>query len=196
MEDLTWNTEEEFLQTLTRENRKNFNRYIKRFENNFEVEFREQLSDEELRHAISLFRNVKNKNLAINIFHFPDKLFEQMNLDPHLEFMTLTLKKELGETDKFVMVCFCHKNADQVYTFMLTGIDYDYNQQYGAYRQALYQMARRAKDLGCKKANFGISATIEKKRVGARLHPKVGYFQARDNFAMEMMAATIAIGQE
>ncbi|MGV3504804.1 MAG: aminotransferase class I/II-fold pyridoxal phosphate-dependent enzyme [Adhaeribacter sp.] len=196
LEDLSWNTEEEFLQTLSRENRKNFGRYIKRFEQNFDVAFREQLSDEELRHAISLFRNVKNKNLGINIYHFPDKLFEQMNLDPQWEFMTLTLKKELGETDKFVMVCFCHKNANQVYTFMLTGIDYTYNQQYGSYRQALYQMAKRAKELGCKKANFGISATIEKKRVGATPHPMVGYFQAKDNFAMEMMEATIAIGKE
>lgn len=196
VEDLSWETEEEFLATLTRENKKNYNRYIKQFEPFFDVEIKDQLPQEELQHAIQLFRNVKNRNFGINIFHFPDKLFEEMNLDPQWEFLTLTLKKELGETDKPVVVCFCHKNSSQVYSFMLTGIDYEYNFQYGAYRQALYQLVKRARALGYKKANFGISATIEKKRVGARPYPKVGYFQANDSFAMEMMEATIAIGKE
>ena len=44
--------------------------------------------------------------------------------------------------------------------------------------------------------NFGISASMEKKKVGATLYPKVGYYQAKDNFAMDMMGATIAIGNE
>jgi 7-keto-8-aminopelargonate synthetase-like enzyme len=196
VEDLTWDNEEQFLATLTKENKKNYNRYVKRFEQNFDVAFHDQLPEAELQHAIGLFRNVKNKNLGINIFHFPDKLFQEMNLDPQWEFLTLTLKKELGETDKPVMVCFCHKNSAQVYSFLLTGIDYDYNIRYGSYRQGLYQLVKRARALGYKKANFGISAAIEKKRVGAKLHPKVGYFQAKDNFAMEMMEATIAIGKE
>jgi len=195
VEDLTWTNEEQFLATLTKENRKNFNRYIKRFEHFFEVEVRDQLPEAELQHAIKLFGNVKEKNLGLNIFLFPDKIFQEMNQDPHWEFITLKIKQEYEETDMPVAVSFCHKNSSKVYSFMLTGIDYEYNEKYGAYRQMLYQIAKRAQALGCVKANYGISAAIEKKRVGARLYPKVGYSQAKDNFVMEMMEATIAIEQ-
>lgn len=196
VENLAWNTEEEYLQTLSHSARKSFKRYIKRFEQYCDVEIKSQLTEDELRHAIRLFRNVKERNLAINIFHFPDKLFYKMNLDPQWEFVTLTLKKELGETDKPVVVCFCHKNSSRVYSFMLTGIDYDYVYQYSVYRQGLYQIVKRANALGSKRANFGISATVEKKRVGARPLAMVGYFQAGDNYAMEMMETTIALKKD
>lgn len=196
VEDLTWTSEEQFLATLSKENRKNFNRYIKRYEDFFHVETRDRLPEAELQCAIRLFRNVKERNFGINIFLFPDKVFHEMNRDPNWEFITLKVKKEYMGTDMPVVVCFCHKNSSRVYSFMLTGIDYDYNEKFGAYRQALYQIAKRAQALGCKKANYGISAAIEKKRVGAKLYPKVGYCQAKDNFAMEMMEATIAIEKE
>ncbi|GAB3830987.1 hypothetical protein GCM10028895_47760 [Pontibacter rugosus] len=194
--NLGWKTETEFLDTLTKENRRNYSRYIKRYEHYFDVEVRDQLPEAELDHAISLFRNVKDKNLGLNIFLFPDKVFREMNNDPYWEFITLKLKKEFGGTGMPVAVCFCHKNAAKVYSFMLTGLDYEYTHKFGAYRQALLQIVKRANSLGYQKANLGISATLEKKRVGATAYPKVAYFQAKDNYTLEMLEATIAIEKE
>lgn len=193
---LGWNSEAGFMDTLTKESRRNFSRYIKRYEKYFDVEVRSQLPEAELQHAISLFRNVKEKNLGINIFLFPDKVFQEMNTDSHWEFITLKLKKEFGGTDMPVAVCFCQKNSAKVYSFMLTGLDYAYTHTYGAYRQALYQIVKRANELGYEKANFGISATLEKKRVGARPYPMVAYLQAKDNYTLEMLETTIAIEKE
>jgi hypothetical protein len=196
LEHLNWETEEEYKSMLSRKNRKHFMQEIKRNEHFFEVEVTNHLPDETLEYAITLFKNVKKNNIAINNFLFPDKLFYQINQQQGWEFIVLYVKEEYSVNRRPVSVCFCHLNADHVYSPALVGMDYDYLLKYGIYRQTLYQVIKRARALNCKKVNFGISASMEKKKVGATLYPKVGYFQAKDNFAMEMMEATIAIENE
>jgi 7-keto-8-aminopelargonate synthetase-like enzyme len=196
MENLNWNTEEEYKNLLSHKNRKHFVQGIKRNEHFFDVEVKSQLTAEELAYAIALFKNVKANNIAINNFLYPDKLFHQINEQQGWEFIVLSIKEEYSNNRRPVSVCFCHVNADNIYSPSLIGMDYDYLLEYGIYRQTLYQIIKRARFLNCKKVNFGISASMEKKKVGATLYPKVGYFQAKDNFDMEMMQATIAIGQE
>ncbi len=196
IENLNWTTETDYLEILSRKNRRHFVQKIKRNEHFFDVKVKNQLSGEELEYAITLFKNVKDHNVAINNFLFPDKLFHEMNESPAWEFVVLYIKEEYSDNKRPVSVCFCHINTAKVYSPMLIGMDYDYLMEYGIYRQTLYQVIKRANTLNCKKVNFGISATIEKKRVGATLYPKVGYYQAKDNYAMELMEATIAIEKD
>ena len=139
---------------------------------------------------------MKDNNLAINSFDFPKKLFYEMNSDPNWEFVVLYMKEEYNTSGHAVGVCFCQKNENEVYSFMLVGMDYGYVREYGVYRQALYNIVKRAKELGSKQANFGISAAIEKKRVGAVPHTKVAYFQATDNYVTEMMESTIVLERD
>lgn len=188
----TWNNEEEFIQSLTKSSKKGFKHYVKKHENQCYVEFKDKLSQDELTHALKLHKAVNEKNIAINSFLVPDKVFEEMVDDPSWEFGLVYINQENAETSEPIVYCFCHKNEYGVYSFMLVGMDYDYIYEYSGYRVALWELVKRAKNLGCKQANFGISATMEKKRVGARPHKRVGYFQAKDNYAMEMMEATIA----
>ena len=51
----------------------------------------------------------------------------------------------------------------------------------------LFQTIKRANELQLKKIDFGVSASFEKRKLGARIIPKVAYVQARDNYAMELM---------
>ncbi|WP_258105214.1 bifunctional aminotransferase class I/II-fold pyridoxal phosphate-dependent enzyme/GNAT family N-acetyltransferase [Marinoscillum sp. MHG1-6] len=192
VENLSWDTEEEFVQGMTPETKKNFRRYIKRYEHLCDVEFRDKLSEEELQHALKLHEAVNRKNMAINTFLFPERVFREMVDDPMWEFVQVKIKPQFNDTDEAIVVCFCQKNSRGVYSFMLTAIDYDRVYDYSGYRLALWAMVKRARELKCHQANFGISATVEKKRVGARPHPRVGYYQAKDNYAMEMMETTIA----
>ena len=196
IENLNWTTEAEYVESLSRKNRRHFVQKIKRNEHYYNVRCKPQLSPEELEHAIALFKNVKDNNYAINNFLFPDKLFHLMNESKDWEFVVLYLKEEFSGPSLPVSVCFCHVNSANVYSPMLIGMDYDYLMEYGVYRQTLYQVTKRASALQCTKVNFGISATIEKKRVGATLYPKVGYYQAKDNYAMELIEATIAVEKE
>ena len=188
----TWNNEEEFIQSLTKSSKKGFKHYVKKHEQSCHVEFKETLTEDEFTHALKLHKAVNEKNIAINSFLVPDKVFREMIDDPNWEFGLVYINKENAETERPIVYCFSHKNAYKVYSFMLVGMDYNYVYDYSGYRLALWALIKRAKELGCKQANFGISATAEKKRVGARPHARVGYFQAKDNYAMEMMETTIA----
>jgi hypothetical protein len=195
--DLSWRNEEEYRKMLSRKSREHFVPQVKRNEHLYEVVVKAQLADEELQHAIGLFRQVKAKNFAINNFLFPEKLFHQINAHPDWEFVLLYLKEEYAPNNrKAVSVCFCHKNCQQVYSPMWMGMDYAYGREYGIYRQTLYQVLRRANALHFKQVNLGISASVEKKKLGATVYPKVGYYQAKDNFALEMIQATIAIEKD
>jgi hypothetical protein len=72
---------------------------------------------------------------------------------------------------------------------MVIGMDYTFNGLFGIYRQALYQVVLRAKQLGKHKIFFGFSATIEKKKVGAKVIPTFAYMHARDTFQLEVLAS-------
>jgi 7-keto-8-aminopelargonate synthetase-like enzyme len=193
VENLNGGTEEDYLNALSKKNRRHFVQKIKRNAHFYDVQIKDRLSDDELQYAIGLFKNVKDNNFAINTFLFSDKLFYQMNQDKDWEFVVLYLKEEFSDNKMPVSVCFCHKNANKIYSPMLIGMDYTYLMEYGVYRQTLYQVIKRANALRCEKVNFGISAAIEKQRVGAKVYPRVGYYQAKDNYAMAMMEATFAI---
>ncbi|WP_114778998.1 bifunctional aminotransferase class I/II-fold pyridoxal phosphate-dependent enzyme/GNAT family N-acetyltransferase [Botryobacter ruber] len=196
VENLSWKTEEEYKKTLSAKSRAHLMQKIKRFEHCYDVQIKEQLPEDELQHAMFLFENVRKNNMAINHFSLPEKLFHLMNESGNWEFVVLYLKEEFSDNRKPVSVGFCYKNADKVYSPMFVGMDYDYLKEYGVYRQSLYQVVKRANALNCKKMNLGVSASLEKRKLGATLYPKVGYYQAKDNFAMEMMRATIAIEKE
>ncbi|MEO9869573.1 aminotransferase class I/II-fold pyridoxal phosphate-dependent enzyme [Ekhidna sp.] len=188
----TWNNEEEFIQSLTKSSKKGFKHYVKKHEHQCYVEFKDKLSEDELAHALKLHKAVNDKNIAINSYLTPDKVFEEMVEDPNWEFGLVYINRDNAETNRPIVYCFCHKNEHKVYSFMLVGMDYEYIYDYSGYRLALWALVKRAKELGCTQANFGISATMEKKRVGARPQQRVGYFQAKDNYALEMMETTIA----
>ncbi|MER2997674.1 bifunctional aminotransferase class I/II-fold pyridoxal phosphate-dependent enzyme/GNAT family N-acetyltransferase [Pontibacter populi] len=196
VDNLSGQTEAEYVSLLSQKNRRHYVQKIKRNQHFYKVEVKSRLTNDELDYAFMLFRNVKNNNLAINNFLFPEKLFQELNYSPDWEFIVLYLKEEYNATQLPVAVCFCHKNAANVYSPMLIGLDYEYLMEYGVYRQALFQVINRANELGCTKINFGISASIEKKRIGATLHPKVGYLQAKDNFNLELMEITFMIERE
>ncbi|MDH5366324.1 MAG: bifunctional aminotransferase class I/II-fold pyridoxal phosphate-dependent enzyme/GNAT family N-acetyltransferase [Cyclobacteriaceae bacterium] len=195
-ENISWNNEEEFTNGLSKKNRRNFKLEIKKFEHFFDVEIKEQLSDEDLLHTQDLFEEVKNKNLGLNTFHTPYKALQEMNDSDSYEFIVLYIKKEYTSYKKPVGVGLCHKNTTGVYTPSTVGLNYDYVYEFGVYRQMLYQVAKRAQVLGYSKINWGLSATIEKKKVGAALFPKVAFVQAMDNYAQEMMEATTFIEKD
>ncbi|MNT83065.1 hypothetical protein D3C72_2228810 [compost metagenome] len=69
----------------------------------------------------------------------------------------------------------------------LIGMDYIAGDGFNLYRQLLYQTIKRARELEIGRIDFGISASFEKKKLGASVIPKVAYVQARDNYAMELM---------
>jgi len=188
IENLTWNDTDEYVASLSTRNRRHFRKEILPFESCFKITHKTELTSQELTHFHELYENVRKNNLGLNTFSFPKKMLELMSDHPNWEFIILTVKKELEPKNRTpVGVMFCYKNGNYTYTPAFVGLDYTYLKKYQIYRQLLYQTIKRAKALLFKRIDFGMTATFEKKKLGAKIKHKVAYIQAKDNFSMEMM---------
>ncbi len=180
-----WHNYEEFTETLSPRSRKHFSKEIEPYEKYYDVTIKDKLSKSEIERAYQLYHNVKDNNYAINTFKYSQEVFENMNESQNWEFILLALKTETE--NPFVGVMFCYKNNNHTYVPELIGMDYKWAKEYQLYRQLLFQTIKRANELQFQKIDFGVSASFEKRKLGAQIIPKVAYVQARDNYAMEVM---------
>lgn len=182
-----WENNHQFLQKLSPRSRKHFNKDVQPFEKYFNITVKQHLSESELYKAFDLYRNVKENNYAINNFKYSKSVFEHMNKHNNWEFILLELKNV--EKSPLAGVIFCYKNQDLNYVPELVGMDYNYLEDFQLYRQLLFQTIKRANQLHFTNINFGISASFEKKKLGATIIPKIAYVQIRDNFSSELINA-------
>lgn len=185
--DNTWETIEDFTKKLSPRSRKHFNKEILPFESFFDIQVKSSLSDLELEKAYKLYINVKENNFAINTFTYPLSVFKKMNNNNLWEFIVLYLKGKASIEPEMVGVVFGYKNLNKTYVPTLIGMNYSYVQELNLYRQLLFQSIKRANDLGISKIDFGFSATFEKRKLGAKITPKIAYIQAKDNYAFEAL---------
>ncbi|GAA3586921.1 bifunctional aminotransferase class I/II-fold pyridoxal phosphate-dependent enzyme/GNAT family N-acetyltransferase [Flavivirga amylovorans] len=187
--DLHWKTIDEYPESLSTRSRKHFKKDIQPYEKHFKVSYSEASSEKLIDQFYELYTNVNKHNLALNMFPLPRKLFTMMSQHPNWEFIAIYLKEEFNEGKSHIPVgvMFCYKNLGVTYTPAFIGMDYNYTEKHQVYRQLLYQTIKRATRLGFKKIDFGMTASFEKKKVGATIIPKVAYIQAKDNYSMELM---------
>ena len=180
-----WKSIEEFSTSLSPRSRKHFLKEVIPFEQSYDIVIKDKLTKEESEQGYKLYQNVKNNNHAINTFTYPIEVFQKMEEHSKWEFILLYLKND--NTNPLVGILFCYKNTAHTYVPTLIGMDYTYAKEFQLYRQLLFQTIKRAKELNFNKIDFGVSATFEKRKLGATIIPKVAYIQARDNFSMELM---------
>jgi len=184
--NLNWNNEDAYLNTLSKRSKKHFRKEVKAYESYFRFSIVKDPTLDQIDHFYSLFEQVWNNNLGINTFKFPKKLFIEMGKDPKWEFLVLNLKAEAKNSNNAIGVMFCTNSGD-TYIPSLIGMDYDQNDKFNTYRQLLYKTIQRANELGFTKVDLGLSASFEKRKLGATLIPKLAYVQADDNFSLEAL---------
>jgi len=184
-----WTSTEEYIGTLSKKSRKHFLKDIETYQNKFDVVIKKELQDKEVNHFHSLYKNVKENNAGLNTFTYPKELIKEMSQNQNWEFIILYLKGEYVKLDQplAVGVMFCYKNLGHTYVPNYIGMDYKYARKFQVYRQLLFQTILRAKLLGYKKIDFGLTAAFEKRKVGAKVIPKFSYVQAKDNFFLERL---------
>ncbi len=107
-ENKPWITYDEFANSLSSRSRKHFNKEILAYENHYHVAIKQQLSDEEIKRAFQLYKNVQAHNLAINTFAYTIEIFENMNHCKNWEFIILSLKEQ-KEAAFIGILCFAIK---------------------------------------------------------------------------------------
>ena len=189
IENLNWNTPEEFLSLLSKKKRNQVRNIMLKYENLYDVEFVDNMNDNELEYIYNLYLNIQLSNLDLNLFALPFQFFKKALNNPNWEFIILKLKENENETALNVPVatCISYKSANN-YIPLFAGLDYKYLHSHSNYRQLLYQIIKRAKELNKKKIFLGLTASLEKKRLGAIAKPQVVYIQADDNYNLENIA--------
>jgi len=183
--DLTGiDTMENYMGQLSSRNRRHFRKDIRPFFDLTQSEIISKADALQIQEFKHLFGEVQKRNLGLNTFSFPDKLFDQMNDNEHWEFIVLTPK---GKPNQILGVMFCYTNQAAVYVPAFVGMDYDLLETYAIYRQLLYRTIERAIELDIPKIDLGMTASFEKRKLGATVHEKYAYLQTNDNFILEMI---------
>ena len=190
IDTFNWSNKEEFVATLSTRSRRHIRRDVMDYADKYEVEIMQRATQSEIEHLYSLYMNVKSKSLLLNTFQLPYTLFENMISDPNWEVMTLSLKPEFDKREerKPVAVVFCYASEEK-YNPMIVGIDYDFQEEYKCYKQVVYRVIERARMLGKKAINLGLSASTEKQKYGAKVIDIVAYMQAKDNYSLEVVSS-------
>lgn len=184
IENMTFESDEEFYQNLSKRSKRHFKENVKRFEDRFSVQIIQTPSEKQLSEYYSLYLNVKGNSLELNTFTLPYKLFSEMSKCQNWEFIELSLKAD--KNAKPIGVVFAYKTK-KLYNALIVGLDYELNLEFNTYRQAIYQVIKRSRAHSTKSLSLGFSAIIEKKKFGATIKNTCAYLQTKDNYNMELL---------
>ena len=153
------------------------------------MKFLDNVSEEKLKELYQLYLNVKKKSLALNTYQLPFKLFKKFNDSACWELIQLDIKPEYVDGKKSVtgFMGYSFKSETGCYCIELVGIDYELNQEFSCYRMGLYQLVKRSKELNMKKLHLGMTASVEKRKVGAKQTPLIAFIQADSNFNFQII---------
>jgi hypothetical protein len=112
---------------------------------------------------------------------------------PGWELVVLRLRPEFGgEPSRLpVAVGACFVGTEQ-YAPMVLGLDYRYVRSHGLYRQCLLQAVRRARHHGSRRVLFGMGASLEKRRFGARPEAGAVFVRTENRKSFEALAELAA----
>ena len=168
---------------LSKRSQKHFKKDIQPYEELIKMQIISAPGTKTIQLFYGLYKQVKAKNFGLNTFTYPLAVFQNMSKHPNWEFIVLKAKSD----DRILGVMFCYKNYSGTYVTSLIGMDYSYLEAFQTYRQLLYQSILRARQLKFTQIDFGVSASFEKRKLGATLIPKQAFLQTDDNFLLEQL---------
>ena len=150
---------------------------------NYKVVIKPSLELKEKELVKKYYYHVKKRNLGINIFNYPDKLFDNINNSPLWECIMLYVIDENGNEELAAGVhCF---KGNGLYCGFIVGLNYQLNKEYRVYQNVLFNVIKRGKELNFDETVAGFSAAFEKKRFGCEIYQGTAYLQDNDNYQLE-----------
>jgi 7-keto-8-aminopelargonate synthetase-like enzyme len=170
-----------FIESLPSKKRIHLNNDVLKYESLFSIEVAKNPTDDDIDRWYDLYNNVKQRNLTINDFRLPKKLFQKISVSGLWEVIEIKLK----ETGKTLAIGFAYKNRN--YSPVILGLDYEYLAEYKIYKQLLFQAVVRAIELKSHKIYMGLTASLEKRKLGAKAISNVAYVQVKDNYNLSVI---------
>ena len=179
---IDWSDAEGFLAGLTSRKRSAMRKILQE-SSRFERLVVQEVDKAQAQQLYALYRNVSDRKRKLNVFPLPPRVVEAIVASPAWELVSFTLPVEHGGPEDGQPVAWygAHIYGDQ-YAPFLCGLNYDYVKDHGAYRQMLYQMLERARELGCRRVHLGMDADIQKSRMGSYTVRNCVYVRVREHF--------------
>jgi 7-keto-8-aminopelargonate synthetase-like enzyme len=175
-------SKEEYIKRLPHKKRWNLKKDILSYEELFEIVTDKEISEREINIMYTMYLSVADKNLTINNFRLPYKLFTSIAASEDWDIIRIYSKNRQGNSMYRYPVAagFIYKNKN--YTPVLLGLDYKFNEKCSVYKQLLYQTVAAGINRNVKKIYLGVTASMEKQKLGAESRKLVVYTQTIDNF--------------
>jgi 7-keto-8-aminopelargonate synthetase-like enzyme len=178
-----WETTNDLLAMIdSRKKRDNIKQYALRHVDKFNITIKDSISDIEAQQYFKLFCNVKDANFAFNFFKYPEKIASILSKYADWEFIDIRLK---GGKDPIACI-WCFKGENH-YSPIIMGLNYDYLESHHIYKQAVFQMVKRANDLNKATAYLGFSADFEKQKYLAITKPTYAFIKVDDTYNLELI---------
>ncbi len=133
-------------------------------------------------HLHRLYLDVAHRKFRINVFDLPEGFVTALAASPAWEIVTLRLPvAHGGPADGRPVAWYAAHLHGGHYAAFLCGLDYEHVLSHGAYRQALFQMVRRARVRGAGVLHLGMDADVEKARYGTTATASVVYGLSREH---------------
>jgi hypothetical protein len=190
--DIDWRTDDEFLSGLKRDFRRHQRKSVLPWEKAYSVEVvargSRELCDDEWNHLHGLYRNVRERNLALNTFDLPRSFFQQVSHGPEWELLLLRLDPEpVSETAGRPVAFLAAHIGPRHYTPLVVGLDYRWVRSRGLYRRCILECVRRAQIHDSRRVFFGLGAEFEKRRFGATRYQHAIYLRSDDHLQSDML---------
>lgn len=185
LQQLNWQNTDEYLAWLPHKMRWHVRREILDHAEQFRIDYSKQLDEQALAECYQLYGYVQQRGLDINSFRLPLHLFRNMVQSDGWDIIRLFAHHE-QQAEKLVAVVFSYHGQD-AYCPMLIGLDYRFIASHKVYKQALYQVVQRARQLQYQQVYMGFTAHTEKRKVGATAIATHGYIQAKEHFSADLI---------
>lgn len=186
VDNLNWNSEEEFAQTLTSRYRSDLRREILRHKDNFELVSEKPQTEAEIRECYDLYSAVFDKSFELNVYKLPYEFFKMMAKSENYDILRMYLKDDPRKERKAVAAMFSFA-GQSIYNALIVGLDYEFVRSHQTYKQILYRTVLRANELGAKQLDLAFTAELVKKKVGAVTKETWVYAQVEDHFNFQIM---------
>lgn len=177
----------EYATSLPHKKKYDFKKDVLRYEPLFDVEIAQKPSADEIEHWYQLYKNVRSRSLTINSFYLPKKLFTKIATSPHWDVIVLKLKKECNPTGQNLTVAIGLVHKSENYCPLILGMDYNYSNTYNVYKQMLYQTIILGLKANSSKIYLGLTASLDKRKLGAEAVNMVAYIQIKDTLNMSII---------
>lgn len=185
LDNISWNTHDEYMQTLNSRRRSDLRREVLRHLDKFKVDYSRPQTKQEIDECFELYKNVFDKSFEMNVHELPRMFFEEIARNENYDFIRL-YHADAKEGDAPIGVMFSYAGQEE-YSALIVGLDYNFVRSHNTYKVMLYLTTQRAQELGCQRLDLAFTAIDVKKKFGARPQPARAYVQMLDHFNMAVI---------